>query len=144
MSAALDSSILIAALIDAERHHAECGELLDHPGTHIYAHALSEVYSILTGGRLGFRVSAEIAAQLLEQSVLPNVEVITLSARELIAGLNEAPSRGVRGAAIYDYLHLVAARKAKARRIYTLNASNFHTFHRTGDPEVCLPFGQDD
>ena len=97
------------------------------------------INNVAFAGRLGFRVSAETALQLLEQSVLPNVEVTTLSTRELIATLKEAPSRGVRGAAIYDYLHLAAARKAKADRIYTLDASNFQAFHRAGDPEVSLP-----
>jgi predicted nucleic acid-binding protein len=139
MNAALDSSVLIAALVEAELHHDACGQLLDPPRKHVYAHALSEVYSVLTGGRLGFRVSPEIAIHLLEQSVLPNVEVVTLSARELIAILKEAPLRGVRGAAIYDYLHLAAARKAKADRIYTLNVANFQAFHRPADPEATLP-----
>jgi predicted nucleic acid-binding protein len=139
MSVALDSSVLIAALVEAELHHDACGQLLDPPRKHVYAHALSEVYSVLTGGRLGFRVSPEIAIQLLEQSVLPNVEVVTLSARELIASLKEAPLRGVRGAAIYAYLHLAAARKAKADRIYTLDVANFQAFHRLGDPEATLP-----
>jgi predicted nucleic acid-binding protein len=136
MSALLDSSVLIAALVEKERHHVECGELLDRPRTHIYAHALSEVYSILTGGRLGFRVSPATAIQLLEQSVLPNVSVITLTAAELIASIKQASSRGVRGGAIYDYLHLVAARKAKVSCLYTLDAGNFRTLHRAGDPEV--------
>jgi predicted nucleic acid-binding protein len=141
MSAALDSSVLISALIDAEPHHVSCAQLLDPPRKHIYAHALSEVYSILTGGRLGFRVSPETALQLLEESILPNVEVVTLSPREVLASIKEAPSRGVRGAAIYDYLHVAAARKAKAHRIYTLDSANFQAFHRPGDPEATLPPG---
>ena len=51
----------------------------------------------------------------------------------------QAQGRGVRGGGIYDYLHLVAARKAKARRMYTLNLSNFRAWHRTGDPEIVHP-----
>jgi len=42
-------------------------------------------------------------------------------------------------AAIYDYLHLVAARKAKAARFYTLNVTNFTAIHRPGDPEIEHP-----
>jgi hypothetical protein len=45
----------------------------------------------------------------------------------------------VRGGGIYDYLHLVAARKAKAARIYTLNLSNFRAIYRPGDPEIVHP-----
>lgn len=36
-------------------------------------------------------------------------------------------------------LHLVAARKAKAARLYTLNVANFRSFHRPGDPEIVHP-----
>jgi len=50
-----------------------------------------------------------------------------------------AQNRGVRGGGIYDYLHLAAARKAKAGRIYTLNLSNFRALYRPGDPEIAHP-----
>jgi hypothetical protein len=53
--------------------------------------------------------------------------------------MREAESRGVRGGAIFDYLHLVAARKAKVQKLYTLNVSNFVAFHRAGDPEILSP-----
>jgi hypothetical protein len=71
--------------------------------------------------------------------VLAYVAVITLSAKEMTMGLKAAPSRAVRGTAIYDYLHLVAARKAKARRLYTLDVANFRSFYRAGDPEIVRP-----
>jgi hypothetical protein len=45
----------------------------------------------------------------------------------------------LRSGAIYDYLHLVAARKAGAARLYTLNVSDFRSFHRPGDPEIVHP-----
>jgi len=48
-------------------------------------------------------------------------------------------TRGVRGGAIYDYLHLVAARKSGAKKFYTLNLSDFLSFHRPGDPEILAP-----
>ncbi|MCX6880214.1 MAG: hypothetical protein NTW21_41385 [Verrucomicrobia bacterium] len=51
----------------------------------------------------------------------------------------EAPDRGVRGGAIYDYLHLVAARKGGATRLYTLNVTDFQAFQRPGDPEIVHP-----
>jgi predicted nucleic acid-binding protein len=139
MIAVLDSSILVAALVEGEQHHIACGALLDRPGMHIHAHALAETFSTLTGGRLGYRVLPESALELLEQSVLAYVEVVTLTAKEMTMGLKAAPARGVRGAAIYDYLHLVAARKAKARRLYTLDVANFRSFQRAGDPEIVAP-----
>ena len=67
------------------------------------------------------------------------LEVVTLTPTEMLRAMRESHARGVRGGAIFDYLHLVAARKAKARRLYTLNVSNFRSFHRPGDPDVLHP-----
>lgn len=57
----------------------------------------------------------------------------------MLAAMREAESRGVRGGAIFDYLHLAAARHAGAQRFYTLNVSNFRAFYREGDPEIVHP-----
>jgi predicted nucleic acid-binding protein len=139
MISLLDSSVVVAALVESERHHSACDALLDQRDIHLYAHALVETFSTLTGGRLGSRVLPKTVTELLEDSVLPYVELITLSAKEMISALRDAPLRGVRGAAIYDYLHLAAARKAKAARLYTLDVGTFRSFHRPGDPEIVEP-----
>ncbi|MDQ3624205.1 MAG: PIN domain-containing protein [Verrucomicrobiota bacterium] len=137
--AALDTSVLIAAMVEVEPHHQACDALLDRAGVRVYAHALAETFNTLTGGRCGYRLSPKQAAELIEDSILPYVEVVALSLREMMAAMNEAQPRGVRGAAIFDYLHLVAARKAKVRRFYTLDVSHFQSFHRPGDPEIAPP-----
>ena len=136
MSLALDSSILIAALVTAEARHEACHALLDEQEVNIYCHALVETFGTLTGGRLGYRVSSGMAAELIEKSILPWVKVIQLSPKELIGAFHDAQSRGARGGAIYDYLHLAAAKKAGTERFYTLNLSDFTAIHRPGDPEI--------
>jgi len=136
MILAVDSSVLVAALVTAESRHEACNALLDEPGIHVYSHALVEAFNTLTGGRLGYRIPPEMAAELVERSLLPSVQVVSLSAKELISAFREAKSRGVRGSAIYDYLHLAAARKAGAARFHTLDVSDFAAIHRPGDPEI--------
>lgn len=135
----VDSSVLVAALVDSERHHPTCLALLREGELQAHSHALVETFSSLTGGRNLPRVSPSIAAEIIEATVLPRVKIVSLSARQIIHSMKEAESRGVRGGAIYDYLHLVAARAEKARRIYTLDASDFRSFHRRGDPEIVHP-----
>lgn len=139
MSAYLDSSVMIAALVVGERHHEACFALLDEPGLHVQSHALAETFSVLTGGRLRYRVPAGLTTELIEESILPWVTVVELSPADVLEALREAEGRGVRGGAVYDYLHLVAARHAEAERIYTLNVSDFRPLHRAGDPEVVHP-----
>ena len=136
---AVDSSVLVAALVATESHNLACTALLDRAGLFVYSHGLAETFNTLTGGRSGYRVPASQVAELIESSILPYVEVIALSTKEMVAAMHQSQPRGVRGAAIFDYLHLVAARKAKASRLYTLNITDFRSFHRPGDPEIVLP-----
>lgn len=139
----LDSSIPIAAMVTSEDHHQACFDLLAKPGSEtelgIFSHGFAECFSTLTGGRRGIQMSADIVAVILKEDYRPKVLPVGLEADEMLLAMRDAQSRGVRGGGIYDYLHLVAARKAKAARIYTLNIRNFEACHRPGDPEIVHP-----
>jgi len=138
MSDAIDTSILVAAIVAGEEFHAECVRLLDTGKKLLYSHGLSEAFSTLTGGRR-FKIGASTASAILREDYAPSLEVVGLSPREILRVLSEAEPRGVRGGAVFDCLHLAAARQAKAERFYTLNVSNFHAFHRLGDPQILHP-----
>ena len=129
----LDSSVVLASLLEAEPHHEACSALVLQGGHALYVHALAEVFSTLTGGAQGLRVGADLAQQLLRESVLPYVKTVTLAERDVMAALAQAQSRGVRGAAVYDYdasldlrtrglHHLLPARRfrgdQRARRLH--------------------------
>jgi predicted nucleic acid-binding protein len=139
VSALIDTSVLVAAMVATESHHGACDELLDREDLSIYAHAIAETFSTLTGGRHAFRLAASLAASVIEDDYLPGLKIVSLAPAEMLRAIRDAQSRGVRGGAIFDYLHLVAARKAKATRLFTLNLSNFRSFHRAGDPEIVHP-----
>jgi predicted nucleic acid-binding protein len=135
----LDTSVILASLDPDEPHHAACDQLLAAGGNHIYAHALAETFSILTGGRQGRRLSAALAARLITQSVLPYVRAHALSGQAMAAALAECETRGVRGGAVYDWLHLAAARGAKADVLITLDVRDFTSVARAGDPRIQAP-----
>jgi predicted nucleic acid-binding protein len=139
VSALLDSSVLIAALAPDEARHAESLALLMRGGNAVYSHAIFETFSTLTGGRLGVKADADLAVKLLNETILPRVQVVELGTVELMAALQQARQRGVRGGAVYDFMHLVAARKAGADILYTINFSDFQRLRREGDPEVRCP-----
>lgn len=139
MIVALDSSVLVASLAERERCHAACENLLFEQDCRIYTHALAETFNALTGSRLGYRFPASDVAALLKESVLSKVTVSILNEDDTLAAMQQAESRGVRGGAIYDFLHLVAARKAGAARFYTLNMGDFTNIWRPGDPEIRHP-----
>jgi hypothetical protein len=113
--------------------------LLDGGGLGFFVHGLAEFFSTLTGGRKAFRLSPGQAVEILEADYLPLLQITTLTPSETLRSLRECQSRGVQGGAIFDYLHLVAARKGKALRLFTLNGSNFRAFRWDGDPEILSP-----
>ena len=139
MKTAIDASVIVAALNAADPAHAACHRLLVAARHAVLAHALSETFSTLTGGRLGIRLLAADAAALMCDQVAPRLKVRNLTEKELFDAYRETAARGIRGGAIYDYLHLVAARQSGAVRFYTLNLSDFQAFHRPGDPEIAQP-----
>jgi len=139
MNAFLDSSVLVAALAPDELKHADCLALLLRGGNCIYSHALLETFSTLTGGKLGVRVTPDLAAQMHSETILPRVSVIELSIAEIVDAFRVAQSRGVRGGCVYDYMHLLAAKKGNASVINTLNTDDFQHLRRADDPEVQLP-----
>lgn len=139
MKSALDSSVIVSALCAGDPDHDACRKVLLSGRHSVLAHAFTETFSTLTGGRLGFRVPASDAAALLRQQIAPKLREVQLDPAGLLAAFEEAEARGVRGGAIYDYLHLVAARQAGAKRFFTLNLSDFLSFHRPGDPEILSP-----
>lgn len=137
--ALLDTSVIVASLDPDEPHHRACDRLLAAGGHLLYVHALAETFSILTGGRQGRRVRPAVAAGLIEDSVMPFVQVVSLSGKEMMAALAAAESAGVRGGAVYDWLHLVAAKKAGAARLLTLDLRDFRALARPGDPAIESP-----
>lgn len=135
----MDTSVLVAAVVRTEAFHAQCDKLLDQDGLGMFGHGLAESFSTLTGGRKGFQMPASLASRVLEEDYVPCIQFTALTPTEMLKAMREAESRGVRGGGIFDYLHLVAARKARAAKFYTLNVSNFRAFHRAGDPEIVHP-----
>lgn len=137
--ALLDSSVVLASLDPDEAAHAVCDRMVARGGHHLYVHALAEIFSILTGGRDARRVDSADAVSLLQESVLPFVQTISLSGKDVMTALSHARERGVRGGAVYDYLHLTAARKAGAASLITLDLRHFKALWRPGDPEIASP-----
>ncbi len=135
----LDSSVLVASLLPDDPAFTSCDALLSAKDNHTSPHALNETFATLTGGRLGTRIDPDVAAQMIRESIVPCVQFVELSVDEILLAQAEARRHGVRGGGIYDYMHLIAARKCSVEKIVTLNISDFVHLRRPGDPEVVHP-----
>ena len=126
-------------MVSSAAHHQACARLMDRGGVGLYSHGLSEAFSTLTGGRMAFRMKTSEFVELIEEDYVPALAILTLTPTEMLRSMRECEARGVRGAAIFDFHHLVAACKAKVTCFYTLNVAHFRAFHRPGDPEIIHP-----
>jgi hypothetical protein len=87
-------------------------------------HSLAEMFSTLTGGRLGFRFEPAKASEMIKR-LTRNLNFIELSADETKQALSQAQKKGIRGGRVHDWLHVVAAKKAGVRKLLTNNLSDF-------------------
>jgi predicted nucleic acid-binding protein len=114
-----DSSALLEAVLDQSKRQ----RLADGPSV-TRIHALSEVFSTLTGGRLGVKFGANEAAEVMDE-LAADLEFVELTAKEILIALHDAEEKGVRGGRVHDYLHALAAKKAKAKLLLTSDKFDF-------------------
>ena len=124
MKAYWDSSALVEALRNPKSRQA-----LARQGGWTRTHSLCEVFSTLTGGRLGLRSSAEDALRLVED-LAQDLEFVELDAAQTFRALGKAKRLGVRGGLVHDLLHAEAALLAGAKKIVTLNIEDFRAIRQ--------------
>ncbi len=122
-----DSSTFIAAVSeDDPEHEVSARAWRTSKKRVLYAHALLETFSILSGGRHPAALTPGDAAKLIRLNVTNSgVRLIDIPAAAILDLLTDAERIGVRGGAVYDYMHLAAARVSGAKRIVTLNVRHF-------------------
>ena len=124
-----DSSALLAAFVEEEEHHASAtAALLDAADSFTCNHALAEIYGTLTSGRLDIQLIPRQAREMIEANVLDRLEVLELSVNDYRKAMVAGEAVGARGGAIFDMLHLQAARRGNARKIFTINVRHFQVF----------------
>jgi len=116
-----DSSALIEAIQNLGVRKA-----LRRSGGFTRPHTFAEVFSTLTGGRLGFRCPANEASKIAGE-LASDLQPVELDGKETLAALAAAQKHGARGWQTHDFLHAAAARKAGAGILYTLTSGDFQS-----------------
>lgn len=140
---ALDSSILVAALLPWHEHHAVAqgairrarreGEVL------LASRTLVETYSVLTRLPAPHRLAPDHALSLLELNFRAS-RIESLEADATWAFLSSLPSNGVAGGAVFDAEIAAVAARAGAEAMVTLDRKGFG---RGAPPglEIVVPAG---
>ena len=87
-------------------------------------HTLAEIFSSLTGGRLGAQFCPSDAAEIVRE-LTERMNFVELSPAEVQTALDQAEKLGVRGGRVHDCLHARAARKAGVEALLTNNFGDF-------------------
>ncbi len=135
-----DSSVLVAAVVVEEAHHGRALKALAESSEGFTStHAVAEVFSTLTSGRLDIQLSPNDALLVIETNVCQRLEIIELALADYLEAIRGSQRVGARGGAIFDMLHLQAARHCKAARILTLNLRHFLAFAPDLKEAIALP-----
>jgi predicted nucleic acid-binding protein len=126
----LDTSVLVAAVVQSHESHASAFVVLDRVQNEkdegfISAHSAAEMYAVLTKLPPPMRHSPERALLSIEENVFKYFKVAALNAGDYTALIREAALAGIRGGTIYDAVLLKCASKTEAEKIFTLNLRHF-------------------
>lgn len=132
VKAYLDTSVLVASLLEDHPHHGSAASMLQAVSEKkvaaiTCAHTLAELYSVLTRTPFTPRIYPSEAWMLIEQNILPTIQVVALTAAEYISLVKDSASAGHIGGTLYDSIHLFAARAHNCDRVYTLNVREFRS-----------------
>jgi len=134
MKGFFDSSVLVGAVLARHPQHKICAAIFEAvPDKISCAHALAEIFATLTGV---YKVPNDIAARQTMQ-LCHSMDITPLTMDDYKTAISEARQRGIMGAGLYDSLHAVFARRRGAKRIFTLNATDF--MHVAPDLEIVIP-----
>jgi predicted nucleic acid-binding protein len=141
MKVALDTSVLVAGLVEAHPHHGRSAWWL-RPRKSLERiacwHAFAETWSVLTALPIEPRVTGEVARTVLER-LRRVVHFVTPRASVYSSAVERCAGRGLRSGAVYDAIHLVTAEIESADLLLTFNDRDFSRLAETEGPRITVP-----
>ncbi len=144
MKILLDTSILVAAMVEAHPAHEQGLVWLKRVtnGTDqgfVSAHSIAELYSILTTLPVQPRILPDEARRLIQHNVVKELEVVTLSSKDYAQVIDLLAELGIVGGATYDALILRAAANADVDVVVTLNEKDFRRVYPDLADKIIAP-----
>ena len=134
MKVLLDTSVLVAAMVEAHPAHVKSLAQLQRikngaDAGLVSAHTIAELYAILTTLPVKPRISSVIAYELIQHNVRDLCEVMSLSVEDYSAVTKHLSEEGIIGGVTYDALIVYTAIKGQVDRVVTLNESDFRRIY---------------
>lgn len=141
MKVALDTSVIVAAVVESHPHHARASWWLRTRRTveRIASwHAYAEAWAVLTALPIEPRLSGEVAAAVLER-VRGSTRFVAPRTATYPTAVSRCSARGLQSGAIYDALHLVTAEGEAAVLFLTFNVDDFTRLSEPKGPRIIAP-----
>lgn len=141
MKVALDTSVIVAAVVQQHPQHARAiwwlrsRRKLERVASW---HAYAEAWAVLTALPIDPRVSGEVAAAVLER-VRRTTLFVPPRAATYPTAVARCNARALRSGAVYDALHLVAAEGEAADIFLTFNVDDFVRLAEPDGPRIVAP-----
>lgn len=144
MKVLLDTSILVAALIESHPMHGRAHPWLDRAvgGEFewvVAAHSLAELFHVLTAYPVRPRIAPGTARQLIQENIVKKASVLSLTGGDYTAVIQRMADLNLAGAVIYDALILRAAERARVDRVLTFNVDDFRRLWPEGAAKIAAP-----
>ncbi len=144
MKIVFDTSVLVAALLEAHRHHQRAHvwlhAVVDKTFEGAFSrHALAETWSVLTRIPLKPRLSGTEALRALKRLEEKGFTLIDLPREIYDEALRRCSDAGLTSGAIFDALHLVAAETVGADLMLTFNVKDFVRLAGEESPTILAP-----
>jgi predicted nucleic acid-binding protein len=113
-------------MVEEEEHHAAALKALASSADGFTStHAIAETFATLTSGRLEVQLTPDEATEVIDANVIRRLQIVDLGLSDYQQAMRNSQTVGARGGAIFDMLHLQAARRGAAKRILTINVRHF-------------------
>jgi predicted nucleic acid-binding protein len=144
MKILLDTSVLVAAMVEAHPAHERALPWLQRikRGTDVgfvAAHSIAELYAILSILPVQPRISSITANQLIRQNVLDICKIVSLSVQDYTRIITHLSESNIVGGVTYDAIILYTAFKTEIDRIVTLNKNDFVRIYPDIVDKIVLP-----
>jgi predicted nucleic acid-binding protein len=132
MKVFLDTSVLVASVVEKHESHERAYAILDRVQSgkdagYVSAHSLAEMYAVLTRLPPPSRHTSEQALLSIEENVVKHFKITALTGGDYTALIREAALTGIQGGTIYDAVLLKCAAKSEAEKVFTFNLRHFQT-----------------
>jgi predicted nucleic acid-binding protein len=144
MKILLDTSVLVAAMVEAHPAHERALPWLQRikAGTDVgfvATHSIAELYAVLSVLPVQPRISPAIANKLIHQDVFDICEIVNLSVQDYKSVIKHLSESNIVGGVTYDAVILYTAFKVEIDRIVTLNKKDFVRIYPGIADKIILP-----